>query len=253
MAAGVAFSDLAGLEDGQPQPAAAAVVAVRRHLVRPVTVTVAGDPLTGVGLALAIADARSEPVAVVDTRPEQQVARLVGGRPYGDLAAVAAMLDRLRGDPGHRFAAAGPVDVFDASKVSSPADLIEAHAVICRTYPVVVMVGDSDTALGMADVIVYPLRWTATSVARVTAALDAAHRGGEEPLRRAIIAPLTGDADPGMESTARRWLAAFPICPIPADPAAATPPVSWHGLRELTRTAYTRLAGHVLAATPQPQ
>lgn len=235
---GVRFTDLANLDGSQdPQPGRGDL---HRALQHPTTITVTADPITALGLALAIASGRGEPVAVIDPSSPGQITPLTG-TPAGDLVAIAALLPRLRQETSETFAASGYlVDVFQG-EVAAP-DLVEVHSVVCRTYQVVIVLGDTAATLGLGDVVVHPIRWTQAAVAHLTGALDAAHRSGNPVVGRTIITPQGGDADPGMEQLGRNWLAAFPICPIPADPATAMPPVTWEGLREVTRTAYLNLA-----------
>lgn len=240
---GMTFDDLTQVDHhATAAPTVAAADRLLKHLSRPVTLTVAsGGPVLSVGLAYAIGAGRGHTVAVIDTDPQQPCSTITGTT----CVPVRQLLDQL--DAWYANPAASitpstaPVDVWGAAGLRAD-EIVLAHAILARSYPVIVIADPGAVGAGLGDVIIRHLRWTTTAVHTLTQTLTTDHAAGEPVTGRTVIAALDDLAEPGVENQARRRLAAFPVCPIPTDPATVAPPMSWAALRPITRSAFTNLA-----------
>ncbi len=239
---GLSYDDLARIGQ-QQEPPATPVERISRELPRPVTVCVVGRADLVAGTALAVQQTRQQPVAVVDLLDGHPVAALLGVRPVELVQLVAELVDVDR-----RVTPSGGVDAFVGDR-PRPDLFLAGHCVIARSYPVILVAGDSDEAYGVADVVVHGLAWTAAEVARLAHLVHTHHTQGEVTVGRVVVAGHPEAPEPGVEARARRWFAPFPICPVPADPATVAGPLTWQALRPVTQTAYLTLAAATLDRT----
>jgi len=241
------FDDLARIDhttaSSAPAPAADRI---NRRFGRPVTITVAtGGEVLAAAVAMAVASVRGATVALLDTRPGHPCAEITG-TPVAPLSMLTEQLQGWHSNPEAQMVpSANLVDVWGADQTSAD-QLVMAHAVLGRSYPVIVITGDTDETVGLGDVLIRHVRWTTASLASLTGLLHSQHLEGEPVTGRVVIAATDDQSEPGLEDQARRWLAAFPVCAIPSDPATVTPPLAWDALRPITRTAYTNLAATAL-------